>query len=230
VALELDPCQIPEMSQVVALGLVIMQVVELGLEHLEPVPDAQDTTGLCVPDWSTMPSPTALPGLYVKRSLTLVDEVPDGDVTVTSTVPVPAGDVVVIEMSEFTVYVVAATDPNLTDVAPVKPLPEMVTEVPPAAGPELGVRPDTTVAYVNWSAALVVEVPARVVTVMSTVPTDPAGDTAVICEAPFTVYEVAAVVPNMTLPAPINPVPVIVTDVPPTVPPVDGEIAVTVGA
>jgi hypothetical protein len=82
---------------------------------------------------------------------------------------------------------------------------------------------------VNLSAALVIDVPAIVVTTMSTVPTEPAGDTAVICDALFTVNE-AAVVPNKTLLAPINPVPVIVTGVPPTVPPVDGEIAVTVGA
>ena len=62
-ALELEPCQMPEMSQVVALEPVIMQVVELGLEHLEPVPDAHPTTGLCVPVCRTMPSPTAEPGL-----------------------------------------------------------------------------------------------------------------------------------------------------------------------
>jgi hypothetical protein len=51
------------MSQVVVLELVIMQVVELGLEHLEPEPDAHATTGLCVPVCRTMPSPTAEPGL-----------------------------------------------------------------------------------------------------------------------------------------------------------------------
>jgi hypothetical protein len=34
----------------------------------------------------------------------------------------------------------------LTEEALEKPLPEMVTEVPPAAGPELGKMPDTTVA------------------------------------------------------------------------------------
>ena len=34
--------------------------------------------------------------------------------------------------------VVAAVAPNLTPVAPVKLVPVIVTEVPPAVGPELG--------------------------------------------------------------------------------------------
>ena len=229
-ALELEPCQMPEMSQVVVLELVMMQVDELGLEHFEPVPDAHATTGLCVPVCRTMPSPTAVLGLYVKRSLILGDDVPNGVVTMTSTAPVPGGDVAVIEVSELTVTAVAAAEPNLTEVAPVNPLPLTLTTVPPKAGPEFGETLETMVAYVNLSAALVVDVPAIVVTVMSTVPTDPAGDVAVICDAPLTLYDVAALVPNMTLLAPIKPVPVIVTGVPPEVLPVDGDIAVTVGA
>jgi hypothetical protein len=87
---------------------------------------------------------------------------------------------------------------------------------------------------VNLSAALEAEVPPIVVTVTSTVPADSAGKTAVIDDALTTVYEVAAMDPNMTLLAPMNPVPVIVTEVPVAVPPavlpVDGEIEVTVGA
>jgi hypothetical protein len=78
--------------------------------------------------------------------LTLVDDVPSGVVTVTSTVPVPDGDVAVIEVSEFTAMVVAAADPNLTEVAPVNPLPITLTTVPPVAGPELGEILETTVA------------------------------------------------------------------------------------
>jgi hypothetical protein len=58
----------------------------------------------------------------------------------------PAGDVAVIDVSEFTVMFVAAADPNLTEVAPVKPLPEMVTDVPPAAGPVFGLKLVTDVA------------------------------------------------------------------------------------
>ncbi len=70
-------------------------------------------------------------------------EVPAGVVTVTSTVPVPAGAVAVIGVALLTVKVVAATVPNLTPVAPVKLVPVMVTEVPPAVDPEVGLMPVT---------------------------------------------------------------------------------------
>jgi hypothetical protein len=59
-------------------------------------------------------------------------------VTVTSTVPAPEGDVAMIELALVTVNAVAATLPNVTAVAPVKLLPEMVILVPPAAGPLVG--------------------------------------------------------------------------------------------
>ncbi len=63
---------------------------------------------------------------------------PAGVVTVTSTVPAPAGEVAVIWVSELTVNEVAAVAPNATAVAPVNPVPVIVTEVPPACGPLLG--------------------------------------------------------------------------------------------
>ncbi len=63
---------------------------------------------------------------------------PPGVVTVTSTVPLPAGAVAVMLVALTTVMPVAEAAPNLTAVAPVKPVPVMVTEVPPLAGPELG--------------------------------------------------------------------------------------------
>ena len=59
-------------------------------------------------------------------------------VTVTSTVPVPAGDVAVIEVAELTVKLVALVAPNFTAVAPVNAVPVIVTEVPPAVGPAVG--------------------------------------------------------------------------------------------
>ena len=68
-------------------------------------------------------------------------EVPPGVVTVTLTTPVtPAGAVTVIEVAEVKVRPVAATVPNLTEVAPTKLVPEMVTDVPPAPGPVIGLR------------------------------------------------------------------------------------------
>jgi hypothetical protein len=72
------------------------------------------------------------------------DEVPLGLVTVTSTVPaVPGGDVTVSEVSELTVKLVTVAPPKATLVAPVKPVPVRVTEVPPAVEPELGEIPLT---------------------------------------------------------------------------------------
>ena len=63
---------------------------------------------------------------------------PPAVVTRTSTVPLPAGEVAVIDVAELTVKLVAAVAPNVTAVAPVKPVPVIVTEVPPAAGPDVG--------------------------------------------------------------------------------------------
>ena len=73
-------------------------------------------------------------------------EVPPGAVTVTSTVPVfrLGGLSTVIELSLTTVKFVPATVPKSTNVAPVKPLPMIVTSVPPANDPLLGAIPETT--------------------------------------------------------------------------------------
>ena len=65
-------------------------------------------------------------------------EVPSGVVTVTGTVPVPAGDAAVISVDETTCTFVAAVVPKSTDVAPEKLLPVMVTGVPPDVEPEEG--------------------------------------------------------------------------------------------
>ena len=85
------------------------------------------------------------------------------------------------------------------------------------------------VAKRNWSAAEVVEMPPGVVTVTSTVPLDSAGLVAVICVAETTVKLLAAVVPKSTAVAPLRPVPVIVTRVPPARGPIAGLMLVTVG-
>jgi hypothetical protein len=129
---------------------------------------------------------------------------------------------------------VADAVPNFTTDVPVNALPVMVTVVPPAVGPEVGLTLVTTgrgggAVYVNWSFAVVALVPAPgTVTVMSTVPV-PAGAVAVIVDALFTVNPVAAVAPNFTADAFVNAVPVMVTEVPPPVGPDDGVTLVTVG-
>ena len=64
-------------------------------------------------------------------------------------------------------------------------------------------------------------VPSGLVTVTLTTP-EPAGDVAVIWLAELTVYAVAAVSPNVTVVISVNPVPVIVTAVPPAVGPLAG--------
>ena len=50
------------------------------------------------------------------------------------------GGVAVIDVAELTVKLVAATPANLTAVAPVNPVPVIVTRVPPAVGPLVGHR------------------------------------------------------------------------------------------
>jgi len=93
-----------------------------------------------------------------------VAEVPAGVVTVTSTSPAePAGEVQPIEVSPSTKQSVAATEPNMTEVAPVNPDPVMDTCVPPSVDPDVGLTPVT----VGRTARLVVVVvvPALVVVV-----------------------------------------------------------------
>jgi hypothetical protein len=64
--------------------------------------------------------------------------VPPAVVTVTSTVPIPAGEVAVIWVALLTVKEAAALLPKLTAVAPEKLVPVMVTLVPPCIGPVFG--------------------------------------------------------------------------------------------
>ena len=85
---------------------------------------------------------------YVKLT-TLVD-VPPGVVTVTVAAPAtPAGEVAVIEVAELTTTFDAAFAPNFTAVAPVKLVPVMVTDVPPATGPLVGLN-DVTVGAATY--------------------------------------------------------------------------------
>ena len=72
-------------------------------------------------------------------SAALVPDVSPAAVTVTSTVALPGGEEgTVIMLDETTMNDEAAVAPNLTDEAPVKPDPVMVTGVPPAVPPLVG--------------------------------------------------------------------------------------------
>ena len=71
-----------------------------------------------------------------------IADMPEGVVTVTSTVPAAwAGLVAVIEVALTTVTPVAAVLPKLTAVAPVKFVPVMVTGVLPTVVPVAGEMP-----------------------------------------------------------------------------------------
>ena len=93
-----------------------------------------------------LPTDAMVPGgvAYVNWSGGPVADVPADVVTFTSTVDAPAaGEVAVMEVDELTLKVEAATEPKRTALAPVKLVPEMVTEVPPAVDPVLALRPVT---------------------------------------------------------------------------------------
>jgi hypothetical protein len=79
----------------------------------------------------------------VNRSAEAVAEIPPAVVTVRSTVPAPPdGAVAVIEVAESAVMA-PNDDPKLTEVAAERFVPEIVTEVPPAVGPLIGLIPVT---------------------------------------------------------------------------------------
>ena len=79
--------------------------------------------------------------------------VPAGVVTNTLATPaLPAGVVAVIEVVLTTVTAVAAVPPMVTAVAPVKPKPVIVTDCPPATGPDDGLIAVTSGWTVNTDA------------------------------------------------------------------------------
>ncbi|MBD0688823.1 hypothetical protein BG452_05355 [Streptomyces sp. CBMA123] len=163
------------------------------------------TTDPAAPDAGLTEPITGAATAYVNATPLLV---PAGVVTVTCTVPDPAGTVAVICVADTTVNDEALTAPNRTAVTPVNPLPVSVTTDP--AAPDAGLTEPITgaaTAYVNATPLLV---PAGVVTVTCTVP-DPAGTVAVICVADTTVNDEALTAPNRTAVTPVNPLPVSVT-------------------
>jgi hypothetical protein len=94
-------------------------------------------------------------------------------VTVTSTVPVPAGLVAVQFVVEAQLTPVALFGPKRTVVAPAagsKPVPVIVTTVPPAVGPLVGLIETTVGAGIYVKQALHVRLWLPTVTVTSTAP------------------------------------------------------------
>jgi hypothetical protein len=157
--------------------------------------------------------------------------VPPPVVTDTSTTPaMRAGDSAVIEVELTTVKDPASASPNLTDAAPERFVPEIVTNAPPAASPEVG---DTEVmvgaSVVKVNALGSVAVPPVVVTVSAAAPAGLAGVTARSVVALTTEKDVAGVPLNDTDDAFVRLVPVTVTVVPPFVDPLLGLTDVTAG-
>jgi hypothetical protein len=157
-----------------------------------------------------------------------------GLVTTTFTAPAAcAGVVAVIWLVLTTTTFVAVVPPNVT-VAPVtKFVPVMVTAVPPAVGPLLGLTLVTVGAVGDVYVNPLVNVPVCVsglVTTTFTAPAACAGVVAVICVPLTTTTFVAPVPPNVTV-APVTKfVPVMLTAVPPAPGPLLGLTPVTVGA
>ena len=159
----------------------------------------------------------------MNRSAGDVADVPPGVVTVTFTVPVPAGLLAVIVVSLTTVKLVAAVVPKSTAVAPVKPLPVIVTNVPPAAGPAVGLRPVTVgaTAYSELIGGRRGRRAARRGHGHVHVPL-PAGLSAVIVAVADHGQVRRRGRAEVNRVAPVKPVPVIVTIVPPTCGPTVG--------
>ena len=83
-------------------------------------------------------------GQYVNALAPLMALEPLLVITTTLVVPVgPTGDVAVMLVSLSTLKFVAGAPLNVTLVAPVNPVPVIVTVVPPARGPAVGERPVT---------------------------------------------------------------------------------------
>ena len=153
--------------------------------------------------------------------------VPPDVVTVTVTAPAECAGATTASDVPLLVPSVAAVLPKVTEVAPLRFVPLIVTKLPPATGPCAGEIP-LIVGAVASNVYEVVAVPPGVVTVTMTGPGECAG-TVTASEVPLFVPRVAAVLPNVTEVAPVRFVPVMVALLPPVAGPWVGEMLVIVG-
>lgn len=96
----------------------------------------------------------------MKFAFEVVRDVPALVVTLTGTVPVPGGEVAITVLSLFTVNF-AVAEPKRTFSALVNPDPEMVTVVPPLAGPDVGEIPEIVPADIPLNASPLVSTAAQ---------------------------------------------------------------------
>ena len=156
--------------------------------------------------------------------------VPPIVVTVTSAVPtLPGGTVAVIDVALSTVNEVTGLPPILTADAPANPLPVIVTRFPPTVGPTAGLIADTIIISEYVKRVLAALPPPGVITSTFAGPAVPAGTVARMVVALRTEKDAAATPPILTAFAFKNPLPVIVTAVPPATGPTAGLIVVTRG-
>ena len=170
----------------------------------------------------------------MKLSAVLVGLVRDEAVTVTLTVEAAwAGATALITCEDSTWTTGAATLQKWTVAPLVNPIPVRVTIVPPAVVPLVGEMEATTgnSAVTRLKANLLAPerllLPAEVMTVTPTVAACSAGEIAAINVEEITRKLSALAAPKSTALVPMNPVPAIITLVPPAVEPLEGLTSVT---
>src|SRR5437867_1292410 len=154
-----------------------------------------------------------------------------GLVTATLTAPAACAVVVPVMLAALIVETVSAEPPNET-VAPLwKSLPAIVTDVPPAVTPLLGVTELTIGAGATY-VKQPVQVPLCVSGLVTTTFTAPAACAVVVpvMLVALTVETASAEPPNETVAPLWKSLPAIVTDVPPAVTPLLGVTELTIGA
>jgi hypothetical protein len=164
---------------------------------------------------------------YVKAPAEVT--VPPGVVTTMSRLPADAAGVRHVIRVEEATTLVAATPPIVTDVAPPRFVPLIVSAVFPASGPPEGVT--TVIVGTPWCVKpfASVAVPPGVVTDTLFAPAAPEGAVHVSDVSLATTTDVANVEPKRTAVVPVRPVPETVTLVPPATGPPDGDTAAIVG-
>lgn len=140
-----------------------------------------------------------------------------------------AGAIQVINVSLTTVKDVASNPPNVTEVAPVKFLPLIVTLVPPVVLPDTGKILLIVAGVTKVKEAKMLLGPPPVLTITPKTPAGLTGVIQVIVVLSTTVILVVTVLPNVTDVAPVKFVPVIVTLFPPALFPAAGEISLITG-
>jgi hypothetical protein len=141
----------------------------------------------------------------------------------------PAGDSATISVALWTMKDVADVVPKVTALAPVNPVPVIVTAVPPSVGPDPGLTLVTVGAgrYVYSSFALIADDTPKATTRTSTVPV-PAG-TCTRSELELPEMPVAFTPPKVTAETPMKLEPVIVITLPPADGPDAGDTLETTG-